>query len=104
LLVAGRVRAVVLAVREPASLDATVKELRALGATTIETVAFDARDTASHEALVDDVFDRFGDIDVALLAFGVLGDQQEAEREPEAAVDDAGGGRRSHRAWPRARQ
>ena len=89
LLVAGRVRAVVLAVREPASLDATVKELRALGATTIETVAFDARDTTSHEALVDDVFDRFGDIDVALLAFGVLGDQQEAEREPEAAVDIA---------------
>jgi decaprenylphospho-beta-D-erythro-pentofuranosid-2-ulose 2-reductase len=88
-LLVGRVRTIVLAARQPASLEATVKELRSLGATTVETVAFDARDTASHEALVDDVFDRFGDIDVALLAFGVLGDQQQAEREPEAAVDIA---------------
>ena len=59
----------------------------AAGATTVETIAFDARDTASHDAFVDDVFDRFGDIDLALLAFGVLGDQEEAEHDGRAAVD-----------------
>ena len=59
------------------------------GATTVETLAFDARDTASHDAFVADVFDRVGDIDLALLAFGVLGDQEEAEHDGRAAVDIA---------------
>ena len=76
-----------LAARDPASLEPAAAELRAAGATTVETVAFDARDTASHDAFVDDVFERFGDIDVALLAFGVLGDQEEAEHDGRAAVD-----------------
>jgi len=64
-------------------------ELRAAGATTVETLAFDAHDTASHDAFVADVFDRVGDIDLALLAFGVLGDQEEAEHDGRAAVDIA---------------
>ena len=50
---------------------------------------FDARDTASHDAFVDDVFERVGDVDLALLAFGVLGDQEEAEHDGRAAVDIA---------------
>ena len=55
----------------------------------VETIAFDAFDTEQSSALVDDVFDRVGDIDLALLAFGVLGDQDEAERDSDAAVDIA---------------
>ncbi len=35
------------------------------------------------------MFERVGDIDLALFAFGVLGDQQQAERESDAAVDIA---------------
>src|SRR5262249_4985340 len=50
---------------------------------------FDAHDTDTHSALVDDVFDRCGDIDLALLSFGVLGDQELAERDAAAAVDIA---------------
>jgi decaprenylphospho-beta-D-erythro-pentofuranosid-2-ulose 2-reductase len=86
-LVARRVRTVVLAARDPARCAAAVEELRAAGAERVEAVEFDARDTASHAAFVDQVFDRFGDVDLALVAFGVLGDQDAAKREPSRAVD-----------------
>lgn len=88
-LVQRRARTIVLAARDVGALDGIAGQLRAAGATTVETVAFDARDTASHEAFVDDVFERFGDIDLALLAFGVLGDQETAEHDGGAAVDIA---------------
>src|SRR4029079_4589853 len=88
-LVQRRARTVVLAARDPQSLEAAADELRAAGATNVETLAFDARDTASHDAFVADVFERVGDVDLALLAFGVLGDQEEAEHDGRAAVDIA---------------
>src|SRR5262252_3128996 len=86
-LVQRRARTVVLAARDPASLQSAADELRAAGATTVETMAFDARDTASHEAFIAAVFERVGDVDLALLAFGVLGDQEVAEHDGRAAVD-----------------
>jgi decaprenylphospho-beta-D-erythro-pentofuranosid-2-ulose 2-reductase len=88
-LVTRRTRTIVLAARDVEALSPLADELRALGAETVETVAFDALDVESHAAFVDDVFDRVGDIDLALFAFGVLGDQQQAERESDAAVDIA---------------
>ena len=87
-LVADRTRTVVLAVRRPEESADAVAELRALGAT-VEAVPFDAEDTASHEGFVDQVFARFGDIDLVLVAFGVLGDQAEAEADGQAATDIA---------------
>ena len=51
----------------------------------MHTVAFDALDPASHEAVLGKVFAE-GDVDMVLLAFGLLGDQARDEREPEAAV------------------
>jgi decaprenylphospho-beta-D-erythro-pentofuranosid-2-ulose 2-reductase len=88
-LVAGRTRTVVLAARRPDELADVVAELGRLGATRVETVPFDATDTASHEALIDGVFARVGDIDLVLVAFGVLGDQAEAERDGAAAAEIA---------------
>jgi decaprenylphospho-beta-D-erythro-pentofuranosid-2-ulose 2-reductase len=85
-LVAARCRTVVLAVREPDAASGAAQELRDLGATTVETVAFDALDTAGHTKIIDEVFDRHGDIDLVLLAFGVLGDQADFDADPEAAV------------------
>ena len=73
-----RARTVVLAARDPSRCAAAADSLRAAGAERVESVAFDARDTASHSAFVDDVFNRFGDIDLALVAFGVLGDSDQA--------------------------
>ena len=86
-LIRGRTRRVVLAVRDPSKAAAAVEELKGLGARDVEVVPFDALDTPSHQALVDAVFDRDGDIDCALLAFGVLGDQERLARDPAAAVE-----------------
>src|SRR4051795_2087653 len=82
-----RARTVILAARDPARCAAAADELRAAGAERVESVEFDARDTASHPAFVDDVFARFGDVDVALVAFGVLGDQDEAKSEAARAIE-----------------
>ena len=88
-LVKRRARTIVLAGRATRSVAGSVEELRSLGATTVEAVAFDAHDTTAHPAFVDDVFERFGDIDLVLVAFGVLGDQEQAELDSAAAVDIA---------------
>jgi decaprenylphospho-beta-D-erythro-pentofuranosid-2-ulose 2-reductase len=85
-LVASRCRTVVLAVRDPEAAADAVADLRQRGATTVETVPFDALDTASHTKVIGEVFDRHGDIDLVLLAFGVLGDQADFDADPEAAV------------------
>ena len=82
----SRLHTAVLAARNPDQLRGLVEELRAQGVARVEPVAFDATDTGGHDELVNDIFDRFGDIDVALLAFGVLGQQDELERHGEMAV------------------
>ena len=49
-------------------------------------VPFDADDTASHPGFVDELAERFGDLDVVVLAFGVLGDQATFDAHPVAAA------------------
>jgi len=85
-LVGTRTRTVVLAAHHPDACAAFADELRGLGAATVEVVAFDADAPETHEALVAAQFDAHGDFDVALIAFGVLGDQDEAERDVDAAL------------------
>lgn len=86
-LVADGCRTVLLAGRKPDELEASATELRSAGATTVDTLAFDALDTASHADVLTDAFSRHGDIDVVLLAFGVLGDQATYDADPAAAVE-----------------
>jgi decaprenylphospho-beta-D-erythro-pentofuranosid-2-ulose 2-reductase len=76
----GRTRTVVLAGRDPSALEA--------GATHVRTLGLDALDTDSHQGTVDAMFAE-GDLDVVLLAFGVLGDQLAAEADPDLAVNVA---------------
>src|SRR5204863_3884748 len=85
-LVADRARTVILAGRKPDRLEAAAEDLRRRGATTVDVVEFDGDDLQSHPAFADRVFDRPGDIDVVVVAFGVLGDQALAERDPGAAA------------------
>lgn len=73
-----RARTVILGVRDPGRAGSAERSARAAGATTVETVRFDADEVESHESFVDDAFDRHGDIDLVLLAFGVLGDADRA--------------------------
>ncbi|MEU1225161.1 decaprenylphospho-beta-D-erythro-pentofuranosid-2-ulose 2-reductase [Streptomyces sp. NPDC005828] len=83
-LIARRTRVVWLAGRPSPALTAAADSLRALGAD-VRTVPFDALDTESHEERLGKVFTE-GDIDMVLLAFGVLGDQARDESDPVAAV------------------
>src|SRR4029453_5423908 len=52
-------------------------------------VGFHAAATDTHAALVDDLFDRFGDFDVVLVTFGVLGNQSDAEADAPVALEIA---------------
>ena len=85
-LVQRRAKTVILAGRDPEALKPAADDLRAAGAGTVDVVPFDALSPQGHDAFVDDMFARHGDIDLVLLAFGVLGDQEEAERDTEAAL------------------
>jgi decaprenylphospho-beta-D-erythro-pentofuranosid-2-ulose 2-reductase len=80
-LIQGRCRTVVLAGRDPENLARPAKELEAAGATRVDVVAFDALDYDSHDDFIKDVFAPRGDIDLVILAFGVLGDQDLAETD-----------------------
>ncbi|MHB8505801.1 MAG: decaprenylphospho-beta-D-erythro-pentofuranosid-2-ulose 2-reductase [Acidimicrobiales bacterium] len=73
---------VVLAGRHPAALEGAARAVREAGAARVETIPFDALDTDAHDAAVEQAAALVGDLDVIVLAFGVLGDQ---------AVDEAGG-------------
>lgn len=85
-MVASRCRTVILAGRDPESFSGAAKELRVAGARTVESIPFDALDTASHPEFIRTTFERFGDIDLVLVAFGVLGDQDRAETDPVEAL------------------
>ena len=87
-LVSEGARRVILAGRDRATLETAAADLRAQGAAQVEVVEFDAgAGSPEHARFVEGVFERFGDIDLALLAFGVLGDQQRAEGDAAAALE-----------------
>jgi len=72
-LVGRRCRRIVLGVRDPEGLASAVSELKQLGATQVDAVAFDADDADSHGAFVEEAFSLLGEVDLVLVAFGVLG-------------------------------
>jgi short-subunit dehydrogenase len=77
---------VVLAARDPHRLLEQREALLAAGASAVHEVAFDADDVAAHGTLVDSLVAEHGPIGTAVLAFGVLGDQDRAENDAAHAV------------------
>ena len=77
----------VLAARQSERLEEFASELTDRGATSVQTADFDAADTASHATLVNRLFDESPDLDVVIQAFGVLGDQEDFDRDPQAAAE-----------------
>lgn len=78
---------VTLAARPGERRDLAVAALGAIGVRT-RTLDFDAEDTDTHVALVAEVAGE-SDVDVALVAFGVLGDEEEAWQDHASAVHHA---------------
>jgi decaprenylphospho-beta-D-erythro-pentofuranosid-2-ulose 2-reductase len=79
---------VVLAARRPEILEPATARLSARGAR-VETVAFDAQATATHAEVVEELARRLGDVDAAVLAFGVLPDQAGAMKDASVAIEAA---------------
>ncbi|WP_200171076.1 decaprenylphospho-beta-D-erythro-pentofuranosid-2-ulose 2-reductase [Tomitella cavernea] len=80
---------VVLADRPEAPRAEAAEALRAAGATDVRIVDFEALDTEAHPAMMDEAF-AGGDIDVAVVAFGLLGDAEELWQSQPKAVRIAG--------------
>src|SRR5699024_6038210 len=80
---------VVLADRAAAPREEASAQLRALGAREVQIVDFEALDTASHPATIEAAF-AGGDIDVAVVAFGLLGDAEQLWQDQAEAVRVAG--------------
>lgn len=76
---------VVLAARPSQRLDAARARLEQRGCA-VETVEFDAHDTGAHPDVVRKAF-AGGDVDVAVVAFGLLGDNETAWTDAAAAVE-----------------
>jgi decaprenylphospho-beta-D-erythro-pentofuranosid-2-ulose 2-reductase len=71
-----RQAAVVLAGRHVPALEAAATTLTGAGAGRVEAIEFDATDCDRHDAVIDKAVGLVGDLDVVVLAFGVLGDQE----------------------------
>jgi short-subunit dehydrogenase len=77
---------IVLAARNADRLDEQIAAVRTAGAATVACVEFDADDIESHGPLIAAVIAEHGPIDIAVLAFGILGDQSRAETDAAHAV------------------
>ena len=82
-LITPATRTVVLACREPAEAH---PDHFARDGLDVVTARFDAAATETHDAFVRGLAEAHGDIDIAIVAFGVLGDQATFDADPAAAA------------------
>lgn len=81
-------RVILAALPDDPGREDAVAQLRSAGATVVTLVDFDAVDTASHPAVIAECFSE-GDVDVAIVAFGLLGDAEELWQDQAKAVQIA---------------
>ncbi len=86
LLVQAGATTVLLGARGSTGTKDLESRLRSLGASTVVSLPFDADDLPDARRVLEQVAQEYGPFDVVLLCFGVLGDQQEAERDATHAV------------------
>ena len=78
-------RIVLAAMPNDPGRDAAVAQMKAAGARSVELVDFEATDPESHPETINEAFAQ-GDVDVAIVAFGVLGDAEELWQDQRKAV------------------
>ncbi|WP_254062185.1 SDR family oxidoreductase [Acidobacterium sp. S8] len=74
-----------LVTRDPRKLAAVAADLQTRGAGAVFTHLMDLDDTDAHGSMLADAAQKLGTIDMALLAHGVLGDQEKAQSDYAAA-------------------
>lgn len=83
-------RPVVLAARGEHGMEELQQELSAAGATAVHTLSFDAAEVEGHRDVVERAAQLAGEpITTAVVAFGILGDQDRAEHDEAHAFDIA---------------
>ncbi|MDO4911487.1 MAG: SDR family oxidoreductase [Corynebacterium sp.] len=83
-------RHVILAARRPEATEVLVERLKQAGATKVDVLPFEATDMASHRDLVMDAYKLAGGaLDYAIVAFGILGNQEQAEHDESHAREIA---------------
>lgn len=83
-LLSPAARTLVLACRRP---DEAQPDRFARPGLNVVVEHFDAADTATHDAFVRTLAAEHGDLDVAIVAFGVLGAQADFDDDPQAAAE-----------------
>ncbi|MGK2881866.1 MAG: decaprenylphospho-beta-D-erythro-pentofuranosid-2-ulose 2-reductase [Mycobacterium sp.] len=79
-------RIVLAALPDDPGRGAAVAQMKAAGAKEVEVIDFDAVQTDTHPAVIDKAAAN-GDIDVAIVAFGLLGDAEELwQNQPKAVL------------------
>ncbi|MBV8438777.1 MAG: SDR family oxidoreductase [Silvibacterium sp.] len=84
-LFANRGASFYLVARNPEKLAAVAADLKTRGASSVATQVMDLDDTTAHPAMLAAAAESLGSIELALLAHGVLGDQEQAEKSYLAA-------------------
>ncbi|WP_277102452.1 decaprenylphospho-beta-D-erythro-pentofuranosid-2-ulose 2-reductase [Corynebacterium vitaeruminis] len=84
----GPARVTLAARKNSPRIDAAVEEVKAAGASAVEVLDFDATAFDTHKDVIDLAFSA-GDVDVAVVAFGTLGDQEELWQDQAKAVASA---------------
>ncbi|WP_068272591.1 decaprenylphospho-beta-D-erythro-pentofuranosid-2-ulose 2-reductase [Aldersonia kunmingensis] len=85
----GPARVILAALPNDPGRDAAVAQMKAAGATEVELVDFDALDTDSHARVIEEAW-KGGDVDVAIVAFGLDADAEELWQNQRLAVKVAG--------------
>jgi decaprenylphospho-beta-D-erythro-pentofuranosid-2-ulose 2-reductase len=89
-LCAARAHTVVLCGRNQELLDESAEEAKDYGASTTETVIFDAQDVSDADRVVSEAFEKVGEnVDLVVVAVGLLGDQFAQENDAAAAATSA---------------
>jgi decaprenylphospho-beta-D-erythro-pentofuranosid-2-ulose 2-reductase len=89
-LCAARAHTVVLCGRNRELLDEAAEEAKDYGASTTDTVIFDAEDVANAGQVVADAFQKVAeDVDLVVVALGLLGDQFAQENDAAASASVA---------------
>jgi decaprenylphospho-beta-D-erythro-pentofuranosid-2-ulose 2-reductase len=81
-------RILLAAMPEDPGRDAAVAQMKAAGARSVELIDFEATEPEGHPKMIEQAFNG-GDVDVAIVAFGLLGDAEELWQNQRKAVQIA---------------